>query len=213
MVAVTMLADCGLEKRRIFNRDDDCRNWNLLLNDYRDYCSFCKDCTVPDNEDDEIDFIIDEIDVLDFVMDDVEGDGGEHEVVDDYDVMENFSKQTRICGHTKTTKHRFFEGNLKIQRYIYVGLFDSEDAAARAYDKAVIECYRREVVTNFKTNSYEGNILPATHLDKSEEAEKFDDAKEVTFNMWGPSKAERSIEEFQSVLKNDGGELSIGRNF
>ncbi|KAI3803760.1 hypothetical protein L1987_31922 [Smallanthus sonchifolius] len=36
MVVVTMLADCGLAKRRIFNRDDDCRNWNLLLNGYRD---------------------------------------------------------------------------------------------------------------------------------------------------------------------------------
>ncbi|KAI3686938.1 hypothetical protein L1987_80628 [Smallanthus sonchifolius] len=35
MVAVTMFVDCGLVKRRIFKRDDDCRNWNLLFNGYR----------------------------------------------------------------------------------------------------------------------------------------------------------------------------------
>ncbi|KAI3818535.1 hypothetical protein L1987_12345 [Smallanthus sonchifolius] len=40
-------------------------------------------------------------------------------------------------------------------------------------------------------------------------AGKLGDAKEVTSNMWGPSKPERSIEQFQHVLKNDGGELSI----
>lgn len=38
-------------------------------------------------------------------------------------------------------------------------------------------------------------------------AGRLDDAKEVISNLWGPSKAERSIEEFQSVLNNDGGDL------
>ncbi|KAI3784390.1 hypothetical protein L1987_43489 [Smallanthus sonchifolius] len=117
------------------------------------------DCTVPDNEDDEIDFIVDEIDVLDFVMDDVEGDGGGHEVVDDYDVESQNTKDLLI--------HCMF-GDL---------IFIME--------------------------------IPMLAL----QVGKLDDAKEVTFNMWGPSKAKRSIEEFQSVLKNDGVELSIGRNF
>ncbi|KAI3712142.1 hypothetical protein L1987_70691 [Smallanthus sonchifolius] len=38
-------------------------------------------------------------------------------------------------------------------------------------------------------------------------AGKLDDAKEVISNLWGPSEVDKSIEEFQSVLKNDGGDL------
>lgn len=38
-------------------------------------------------------------------------------------------------------------------------------------------------------------------------AGKLHDAKEVISNLWGPSEVERSIEEFQSVLNNDGGDL------
>lgn len=34
-----------------------------------------------------------------------------------------------------------------------------------------------------------------------------DDAKKVISNLWGPSEVDKSIEEFQSVLKNDGGDL------
>ena len=39
------------------------------------------------------------------------------------------------------------------------------------------------------------------------EAGKLNDAKQIISNLWGPSKVEKSIEEFQSVLKNDGGDL------
>ncbi|KAI3716184.1 hypothetical protein L6452_23339 [Arctium lappa] len=38
-------------------------------------------------------------------------------------------------------------------------------------------------------------------------AGKLHDAKEVISNLWGPSEVERSIDEFQSVLNNDGGDL------
>ncbi|KAI3797956.1 hypothetical protein L1987_33221 [Smallanthus sonchifolius] len=60
-----------------------CENSMASLQDSR---SLAMDYTVPNNEVNEIDFIVDEIDVSDFVMDDVEGDGGGHEVVDDYDM-------------------------------------------------------------------------------------------------------------------------------
>ncbi|KAL8030602.1 hypothetical protein ABFX02_14G296500 [Erythranthe guttata] len=38
-------------------------------------------------------------------------------------------------------------------------------------------------------------------------AGRIDDAKEVISNLWGPSKVNKAIEEFQSVIRNDGADL------